>query len=78
MMIGDADFIDGYKTAMDDAYAVMDSDEIYDLLPGDGQDDYIIACFHRMITEKAWERGIRHKPTATIPDALRSQGEGTK
>lgn len=31
---------------------VLDSDELYDLLPGDGEDDYIISQLRRMFKEK--------------------------
>lgn len=31
------------------AEEVMDSEEMYDILPGNGQDDYIIAQFSKML-----------------------------
>jgi hypothetical protein len=49
----------GYKDGLQDSFEAMDCDEMYDLLPGDGQDDYIIGEFQKMQTEAARKRGIK-------------------
>lgn len=66
------------------AVSVMESDEIYDLLPGDGQDDFIVGTFTKLLKERARElyrsypkvrKPLRWRSMATTTEAVKVFGE---
>jgi hypothetical protein len=56
-------FEDGIALALE----VMDSDDMYDILPGDGQDDYIVDQFGRMLKERAKKERAKEKLRRRLP-----------
>jgi hypothetical protein len=41
------------ELTLEDIYAVLDEDWLYDLLPGDGQDDYILSKLRTAFANRA-------------------------
>ena len=41
------------KFSLGEIYGMLDSDELYDALPGDGQDDYIIGQLKKFFEGRA-------------------------